>query len=71
MIVIKAILILFALALAVAVLGVAVDRQRNRPKVRTILQSHKDRAIVGDGAWIIGRQPQRSARVRDIEPRGF
>jgi hypothetical protein len=59
--------------IGLAVLIVARDykRQHKAPRMRTVVQ-HEDRSqVIGDGAWTTtAAQYPRSARVRDIDPRG-
>lgn len=63
-------LILLAAMLALAIAGYVVDsRRKRRPKmqVKKIVRTE----IIGDGAWLVTQSKYpKSARVRDIEPRG-
>lgn len=69
--VIKGLLILLALAFAFVVIALQNRKHQVPRRVQTIIQHERRMDIIGDGAWSItpARYP-RSARVRDIEPRG-
>lgn len=67
---IEASLLILAGCIGLVVMAACTDTTP-RKRVRTIIRSEHNRDIVGDGAWISPRpSAARSARVRDIEPRG-
>ena len=69
---VKFTLIFLAWALALAILASLLARRYPKPRVQTTIMHERQAEIVGDGAWPPKPQPikRRSARVRDMEPRG-
>lgn len=70
--------LLFTAAVCWAWIGVTIDargrrKNKNKPRVRTVLRSEHDKSIIGDGAWSARQQSHRSsARARrELEPRGM